>query len=68
MSDAYAPWLNQAVILQVACNGLRVPLRGTIVGESSDAIRFRLEQSWDVDIFKNMILAIEQDNFSCVAG
>ncbi len=66
MSNAYAPWLNQAVILQVATGDLRVSLRGIIVGESSNAIRFRLDQSWDVDIFKNMILAIEEDNLSCV--
>jgi hypothetical protein len=52
--------------LQVASGDLRVALRGTIVGETADAIRFRLEQNWDVDIFKNMILAIEEDDSSCV--
>ncbi|MCL6567154.1 MAG: hypothetical protein K6U09_12125 [Acidobacteriia bacterium] len=66
MTSVYAPWLHQTVRLQVASGDLRVALRGTIVGETADAIRFRLEQNWDVDIFKNMILAIEEDDSSCV--
>jgi hypothetical protein len=42
-------------------NQARVPLRGIIVAETDDCIRFSLEQTWDIDIFKSMILAVEQD-------
>ena len=36
MPSAYASWVGQAVVLQVAAGDLRVPLRGIIVGESEE--------------------------------
>jgi hypothetical protein len=54
-------WVGQAVLLEVASGDLRVPLRGVIVSESQDAIRFRIGKDWDVDISKRLILAVEQD-------
>ncbi|MCL6481893.1 MAG: hypothetical protein K6U02_09210 [Firmicutes bacterium] len=66
MSGTYAPWLHQAILLQVASSDLRVVLRGTIVGETDNAVRFRLEPNCEIDIFKNMILSIEEDNGPCV--
>jgi hypothetical protein len=63
MQTVYASWIGQAVILQVAADDLRVPLRGVIVGESDTAVRFRVGEGWDIDIFKPMILAVEQDNW-----
>jgi hypothetical protein len=64
MTSAYASWVGQAVILQVAAGDLRVPLRGIIVGESDGAVRFRIGDTWDIDIYKPMILAVEQDNWA----
>jgi len=61
MPSAYATWVGQPVILQIATGDLRVPLRGIIVGESDGAVRFRVGQCWDIDIYKPMILAVEQD-------
>ena len=63
MQGAYALWLGQPVILQVAAGDIRVPLRGTIVGETPDAVRLRVGDGWDVDIYKAMVLAVEQDNW-----
>jgi hypothetical protein len=63
MQDAYAVWIGQPVILQLAAADSRVPLRGIIVAESDDCIRFRVEQAWDVDIYKSMILAMEPDRW-----
>jgi hypothetical protein len=64
MQSAYASWVGQAVVLQVAAGDLRVPLRGMIVGESDSAVRFRVGDTWDIDIYKTMILAVEQDNWA----
>ena len=64
MQGAYESWIGRAVILQIATADLRVPLRGKVVGESADAVRFRIGESWDVDIFKNMILAVEEDQWA----
>jgi hypothetical protein len=64
MESAYAVWIGQPVILQIAAEDVRVPLRGMIVGETDDFIRFRVEQAWDIDIYKSMILAVEQDRWT----
>ena len=64
MQSVYASWVGQAVVLQVATGDLRVPLRGTIVGESEDAVRIRVGDTWDIDIYKLMILAVEQDSWA----
>jgi hypothetical protein len=64
MPSAYSSWMGQAVILQVSAGDLRVPLRGMIVGETDGAVRFRIADSWDIDIYKPMILAVEQDNWA----
>ena len=64
MRSPYASWIGQAVILQVAADDLCVPLRGVIVGESESTVRFRVGEGWDIDIFKPMILAVEQDNWA----
>ncbi len=60
MPSAYATWLDQPVILQVAAGELRVPLHGTILGETDDAIRFRVDEGWDMDVHKSMVLAVEE--------
>jgi len=64
MEGAYESWMGQKVVMQVEAGELRVPLRGTVVGESADAVRFRIGDGWDVDIYKAMVLAIEEDNWA----
>ena len=66
MPSVYASWVGQAVVLQVATGDLRVPLRGVIIGESEDTIRFRVGEGWDIDIYKQMVLAVEQDNWASI--
>lgn len=64
MQSAYAVWVGQPVVLQVAAGDLKVPLRGMILGETDEVIRFRVEQAWDIDIYKSMVLAVEQDQWT----
>ena len=64
MASAYAFWLGQSVILQVAAEEICVPLRGVIIGESDSTVRFRVGEGWDIDIYKHMILAVEQDSWA----
>jgi hypothetical protein len=61
MEGGYANWMGQPVILRVVAGNLRVPLRGRLVSETNDVVRLRIADSWDVDIFKSMVAAIEQD-------
>ncbi len=62
MSKAYSVWLGRQVVLEIDTGESRVPLRGRVVNESSQALRFRLDGRWDVDIFKEMIVRVEADN------
>lgn len=61
MEGGYAIWMGQPVILRVATGNLRVPLRGRLLSETEDVVRLRIADSWDVDIFKSMVVAVEHD-------
>ena len=75
VQGVYAQWAHQPVVLQVASAALRVPLRGIILGETQQSVRFRItgagctcsppykDDSWDIDIYKSMILAVEEDSW-----
>ena len=61
MEGSYTVWMGQPVILRVVAGNLRVPVRGRLVSETTTVLRLRIADSWDVDIFKSMVVAIEQD-------
>ena len=61
MDSAYAAWIGQPVVLQVALGDIKVPLRGTLLKDGAETVRMRIGEGWDVDIYKAMILAVEQD-------
>jgi hypothetical protein len=62
MEGAYDVWMGQSVILRVVAGNLRVPLRGRLLSETNDVVRLRIADSWDVDIFKTMVVGVEHDN------
>lgn len=61
MMDAFQPWVGQAVVLQVALGDIKVPLRGKLLKDGNDTVRVRIGDGWDVDIYKAMIMGVEQD-------
>ena len=61
MEGGYTVWMGQPVILRVVAGNLRVPLRGRLVAETDNIVRLRIAGSWDVDIFKSMVAAVEMD-------
>jgi hypothetical protein len=61
MEGSYTVWMGQPVILRVVAGNLRVPVRGRLLSETSSVLRVRIAENWDVDIFKSMVVAIEQD-------
>lgn len=61
MEGGYTVWMGLPVVLQVVAGDLKVPLRGRLIGETSDAVRLRIADSWDVDIFKSMVIAVDHD-------
>ena len=61
METAFRAWIGQRVVLQVALGDIRVPLRGKLLKDGDDTVRMRIGDGWDVDIYKAMILAVEED-------
>jgi len=64
MQTSFNTWLGHAVVLQVALGDIQVPLRGMLLKESSDTVRMRIGEGWDVDIYKNMIVKVEEDGLA----
>jgi hypothetical protein len=62
MEGGYEVWMGQPVILRVVAGSLRVPLRGRLLSETNEVVRLRIADSWDVDIFKTMVVGVEHDN------
>jgi hypothetical protein len=68
MHSAFAPWIGQPVVLQVALGDIKVPLRGKLLKEGGETLRVRIGDRWDVDIYKTMVLAVEEDSMATVAA
>ena len=62
MASSYALWFGKTVILRLTTGELRVPLGGIIVSESEGTVRFRVGGSWDIAVYKSLILTVEQDS------
>jgi len=61
VDKAYKAWVGQPVVLQVALGDIKVPLRGKLLKDGESTVRMRIGEGWDVDIYKTMILAVEED-------
>jgi hypothetical protein len=68
MHSAFATWIGHPVVLQVALGDIKVPLRGKLLKEGGDTLRVRIGDGWDVDIYKTMVLAVEEDAMATVAA
>ena len=67
-SSVFATWIGQPIVLQVALGDIRVPLRGKLLKAGGDTLRMRIGDGWDVDIYKTMVLAVEEDAMATVAA
>jgi hypothetical protein len=59
--SVYSNWLGKAVVLLVILRQCHVPLPCSIVGESASNVRVRIHPGWELDVRKELILAIEED-------
>lgn len=66
MQTGFNGWLGHSVVLQVALGDIKVPLRGKLLKEGGETIRMRIGDGWDVDIYKAMILAVEEDAMALI--
>lgn len=57
----YSAWFGKAVVLLVVIRQCRVPIPCRIVGESVADVRVRVQPGWEMDVQKELILAVEED-------
>ena len=61
MDEGFSAWIGRPVVLQVALGDIKVPLHGKLLKNEDRTVRMRIGDAWDVDIYKTMILGVEED-------
>jgi hypothetical protein len=56
----YSAWFGKPVVMLVVIRRYHVPMPCRIVGESVADVRVRLHLGWEMDIRKDLILAVEE--------
>jgi len=59
-SPVYSVWLGKSVVLLVIIRQCPVPMACHIVGESAADVRVRVQSGWEMDVRKDLILAVEE--------
>jgi hypothetical protein len=60
-SPVYTAWFGKPVVLLVVIRQCHVPMPCRIVGESAIDLRVRIQPGWEMEIRKELILAVEED-------
>jgi hypothetical protein len=60
LSSAYSAWFGKSVVLLVAIRQCHVPMPCSIVGESVADVRVRIKPGWEMNLRKELILAVEE--------
>lgn len=59
-SPTYSGWCGKSVVLLVAIRRCKFPLPCSIVGESVAAVHIRIDSGLEMDLRKDLILAVEE--------
>jgi hypothetical protein len=59
-SPLYSSWFGKPVVMLVDIRRHHVPMLCRIVGESVADVRVRIRSGWEMDIRKDLILAVEE--------
>ena len=59
-SPAYSAWFDKPVVMLVAIRQCHVPMPCCIVGESAADVRVRIQPGWEMNVRKDLILAVEE--------
>jgi hypothetical protein len=59
-SPAYSALFDKPVVLFVVIRQCHAQMPCRIVGESADDVRVRIQPGWEMDVRKDLILAVEE--------
>jgi hypothetical protein len=68
VSPTYSSWLGKPVVMLVVIRQCHVPMPCRIVGESVSEVRVRLQPGWEMEVRKDLILAVEADATALTSG
>ena len=60
-SHSYSEWFGKLVVLLVVIRQCHIPVPCRILGESLADVRVRIQPGWEMDVRKELILAVEED-------
>jgi hypothetical protein len=59
-SPVYSAWFGKPVVILVVIRQCHFPMPCHIVGESLADVRVRIQPGWEMDVRKDLILAVEE--------
>jgi RNase P/RNase MRP subunit p29 len=61
MESVFAQWMGRQIVLQLELGEMKVGLRGTLVKEKNETLLMKTQESCEVEIYKTMVLAVEEE-------
>ena len=62
VSPAYSAWVDKHVVLLIKIRQAFVPMPCSIIGETDAGVRVCIQPGWELEIRKELILAVEEAN------
>lgn len=59
-SPVYSSWFGKPVVMLVVVRQCHIPMPCQIVSESAADVRVRIRPGWEMDVPKELILAVEE--------
>ena len=59
-SPVYSAWFGKPVVVLVVIRQCHVPMPCRIVGETAADVRIRIQPGWELDVRKELIVAVEE--------
>jgi len=59
-SPVYSSWFGKPVVMLVVIRQCPIPMPCQIVGESAADVRVRIQPGWEMNVGKDLILAVEE--------
>jgi hypothetical protein len=60
MTSAFDFWIGEQVVVQVDLGQIKMSVRGSLLEERADTIMMRTNDGTEVEIYKTMVLAVEE--------
>lgn len=60
MNSAFDFWIGEQVVVKLDLGQIKTSVRGSILEERTDTIMIRIFDGTEVEIYKTMVLAVEE--------